>query len=247
MVERDDRQAIAGFYWDGAVDAGPEARLAGDVARHASVRRLRPGERVRLTDGKGALAFGAIVSVNAKELVVAVDRRRTVPPPIPLIVLAPVADRDRMMVAAEKCAELQVTAWQPVWFARSRSVSPRGEGEKFRDKVRARMISALEQSGAAWLPELRPELELDAAFQAVDAPLRILMDASGSPMADLDLRGPLAIAVGPEGGLESSEIDAARARGWSIASLAGVTLRFETAILAAVAVVRAQQLSTRSD
>jgi 16S rRNA (uracil1498-N3)-methyltransferase len=143
VVERHDRSPVAGFYWNGAAGAGDIVRLPEEVARHAHVRRLRAGARVRLADGRGTLAFGEATSVSAKEFVVSIADRRVVPAPIPLHVVVPVADRDRMLLAAEKCVELQATVWRPTYFARSRSVSPRGEGEKFREKVHARMVAAL--------------------------------------------------------------------------------------------------------
>ena len=247
MVERDDRASIAGFFWEDVASTDAEIRLTGEAAWHAQVKRLRPGAQVRLTDGRGTIALGDAVAVSAEELVVSVSRRIVVPRPTPLFVIPPVADRDRMLLAAEKSVELQATAWQPAYFSRSRSVSPRGEGEKFRDRVRARMISALEQSGAAWLPEARPETELEAALGATGMPLRLLLDAGGSPIGDLDLCGPVAIAIGPEGGLETTEIELVRSHGWTVVSIAAATLRFETAITAAIAIIRAQQLTRGSD
>jgi len=246
VVERDDRASIAGFYWEGSVGVGEEAHLDADTAHHAHVRRLRPGARVRLTDGRGQLLLGVAAAVSAKEFVVQISERVAVPAPIPLHVVAPVADRDRMLLAAEKCVELQATSWTPAFFARSRSVAQRGEGEKFREKTRARMISALEQSGGAWLPQVREETEFAMLLAAAAPPLRLLLEARGTPIGDLDVRGATTIAVGPEGGLEAAELEAAMSSGWRTVSLAASTLRFETALVAGVAVIRALQLSTRS-
>ena len=142
---------------------------------------------------------------------------------------------------AEKAVELGLTAWQPVSYHRSRSVSPRGEGEPFREKLRLRMISALEQSGGAWLPALLPDRAPDAARAAVGTQGGILLDQAGEPLAVLcaSLGAPRVIAVGPEGGLEPAERDAFVDAGWRLASLGGNVLRFETAGIAALAVVRA--------
>jgi 16S rRNA (uracil1498-N3)-methyltransferase len=137
------------------------------------------------------------------------------------------------------------TSWRPVYFARSRSVSPRGEGEKFREKLRARMQAALEQSGGAWLPDILEEAEAETALALVPATwCRIILDANGAPLAQHVRNEPTSLAVGPEGGLESRELSAARERGWLPASLASTTLRFETAIVASAAIVRALQLTS---
>jgi 16S rRNA (uracil1498-N3)-methyltransferase len=163
--------------------------------------------------------------------------------PAPLEVIVPVADRDRMLLAAEKCAELQVTAWRPAWFSRSRSVSPRGEGSRFRDKVVARMQAALEQSGGAWLPEVHPEASLPDALAAVSAPTRLVCDSSGTSLQGRISHEGIGLLVGPEGGFEPDELRGITAQGWVPVALASSVLRFETAIIAAVATVRALQFT----
>jgi hypothetical protein len=52
------------------------------------------------------------------------------------------------------------------------------------------------------------------------------------------LRFVLTSALGPEGGIEPEELDSLGSLGWRKARLASTTLRFETAGIAAVAVIR---------
>jgi 16S rRNA (uracil1498-N3)-methyltransferase len=131
--------------------------------------------------------------------------------------------------------------WRPVSYRRSRSVTPRGEGESFREKLKLRMISALEQSGGAWLPTLLPDETLDLALSAEHTGTRIVLDPAGEPFASVvPARGtPVAIALGPEGGLDADERSALAAVGWRSASLGRNVLRFETAAIAAIAIARA--------
>jgi len=75
---------------------------------------------------------------------------------------------------------------------------------------------------------------------------RIMLDASGEPLAGMNLMGPIGLAVGPEGGFEQEEIHSALAHGWRLASLGRSLLRFETAMVSAAAVIRAIQLTQRS-
>jgi 16S rRNA (uracil1498-N3)-methyltransferase len=49
------------------------------------------------------------------------------------------------------------------------------------------------------------------------------------------------VLLGPEGGLEEAETNALARAGWQRTRLAATTLRFETAGIAAVAIVRAWQ------
>ena len=240
-----EHHAVITLFHDGALSPG-ELPLADDVSQHARVRRVAAGDRVQLVNGRGSVADGTVAMLGKRTVTVNVDHVRDVPRPSPLAVVVPVADRDRMLLAAEKCVELQVTEWQPVWFARSRSVSPRGEGDRFREKTLARMRSALEQSGGAWLPDVKEEVEsADAWSTVMPGARRLLLIAEGQPIAQGISSGPTAIAVGPEGGLERAEIEAAERTGWITASLGSSTLRFETAVIAGAAVIRATQLTSR--
>jgi 16S rRNA (uracil1498-N3)-methyltransferase len=247
VVERDDRAAVASFVTAKPFVAGERLALDDGAAQHVRVRRLDVGSRVRLLDGAGLVGWGRLAEVGKRSVIVEVARVAGAPKPAPLEVIVPIADRDRMLLAAEKCVELQITGWRPAYFARSRSVSPRGEGEGFHEKVRARMRSALEQSGGSWLPEIHRAVEWAGAMDGIPvAWTRVLLDVGGVPLSTLAGGSPLAIAVGPEGGLEAQEKSAAEQRGWRIASIGGSTLRFETALIAGVAIVRALQPTARS-
>ena len=245
-MDRRHRATLATFFADESFVAGTSLTLPGDVARHIRVRRLREGEAMRLTNGRGAIGEAVLERLGKDHARVSIREVTDVPRPPHLTLLVPVADRERMLWLGEKSAELAVTSWQPVFFQRSASVSPRGEGEKFAEKLRARMIGAVEQSGGAWLPEITPELSLSEALvrYAENPASRLLLERGGVPLVD---QRPAAAAVllGPEGGIEVSE----RARivdehGWLPASLADTTLRFETAGVVAAGVLRA--LMTRA-
>lgn len=218
-----------------------EFALPEDAAHHVRVRRAQSHDPIRIVNGQGAVGLGSLMAVGKREVRAAIAQVERHDRPGALIALVPVADRDRMLWAAEKCVELQVTRWQPVLYERSKSVSPRGEGAKFLDKVRARMVAALEQSGGAWLPEVNAEIDAADAW-SIEAGCRLVFDRNGSPVARAVMGDTAAIAVGPEGGFEEKEIEDALRHGWSTVSLGPTTLRFETAIVAAAAVIRATQL-----
>jgi 16S rRNA (uracil1498-N3)-methyltransferase len=241
MVDRRVGSSLASFFVERVPVAGSRAVLGDAAARHARVRRLEAGDAVRLTDGAGAVALGELIRLDPRSGDVEVRTSEHVDRPARLSLVVPVADRDRMLWLAEKAGELAVTDWCPVLYARSRSVSPRGEGESFARKVRARMIGALQQSGGAWLPTLHGERTLDDVIPACQGARGFLLDAGGEPLPSFAPFDATAIAVGPEGGLESTELDQLLSSGWRSASLGGATLRFETAGVAAVAIVRATQ------
>lgn len=238
-MERGDRAPLATFYAPDLSQSAAEVALGESAAHHAGVRRLSVGNVVRLTNGGGAVGMATIRRLTKGEMVAAVGALEHLPR-LPLLeVLAPVADRDRMLWLAEKCAELGVSVWQPVMFSRSRSVAPRGEGEGFAAKIRARMVAALEQSGGAWLPEVRRELPLERALAGVTARARYVLDSAGGRIDPAGGAHGAAVVFGPEGGIEPSELEMLQASGWKPVALALTTLRFETAGIAAVAILRA--------
>ena len=245
-MERRHRAALATFFADERLVAGAPLTLPGEVARHVHVRRLREGDALRLTNGRGAIGDATLEQLARDSARVAIGDVVAVPRPRHIGLLVPVADRERMLWLAEKAAELAVASWQPVFFQRSASVSPRGEGEKFAEKVRARMIGAIEQSGGAWLPEIAHESSLaDTLVRQADTPrARFLLERGGRPLVD-QRPGDADLLLGPEGGIEATErtliVDE---HGWLPASLAETTLRFETAGVVAAGVLRA--LMTRA-
>jgi 16S rRNA (uracil1498-N3)-methyltransferase len=61
----------------------------------------------------------------------------------------------------------------------------------------------------------------------------------GAPLFEALACGvPLAFACGPEGGLGEDEVEQARARGWTVASLGAIALRTETVAAAVLGAVR---------
>lgn len=238
-MERADRAPVATFYVPGAWTARVE--LDDGAAHHAQVKRLVQGDRIRLSNGAGRRVVGTLDVMTKRRLdvAIAVDDIEHVAP-LPVIELwAPVADRERMLTLAEKAVELSASVWRPVVYRRSRSVTPRGDGAAFAEKTRLRMVNALEQCGAAWLPRQLPESDVVSALDSTDG--GILLDGQGDPFADVHSvtsSPPLRIALGPEGGIEPDERASFERAGWRLARLGDNVLRFETAGIAALAVAR---------
>ena len=241
---RNDRSSVATFYVDAPLVAGETVALGESAAHHAHVRRLAAGNSLRLTNGMGIRASAELVAAGRNGLAARVIETESVPRPAPIHLRAPIADRDRMLWLGEKAAELGITTWQTIRFRRSSSVSPRGEGEGFRSKLRARMIGAIEQSDGAWLPEILNDVEPGELQMPVGA-MGLVLDRCGSPIlsAIAAIRAGVAIVLGPEGGLEPDELELLTARGWHSVRLASTMLRFETAAIAAISIARAATLT----
>lgn len=236
-MERDDRPSIATFVSADPLVPG-SLSLGEDAAHHARVRRLELHAVVKIVDGAGGRATGRIVRIGRRDLVVDVGDVSMEAAAKPVHLVVPIADKERMLWLAEKCTELAATSWRPVLWRRSRSVTPRGEGMTFQGRVRARMAAALAQSGGAWMPVLYPDATVATAIAATPDGPRLLLDADGEPLSGRRLAAPVTIAVGPEGGIEADERAQMIAGGFRPFSIGDTILRFETAGIAALAVVR---------
>ena len=115
----------------------------------------------------------------------------------------------------------------------------------FQAKVRARMTSALIQSGGGWLPDIFPEATVERAVAAAPLGTRLLLAQDGEPISGVPLKAPITIALGPEGGVEPAERDAFIGAAFLPVKLAESTLRFETAGVAAVAIATASLALSR--
>ncbi|MBS3735253.1 MAG: 16S rRNA (uracil(1498)-N(3))-methyltransferase [Phycisphaerae bacterium] len=218
-------------------------------ARHAL--RLRDGEPVELFDGHGDAATGRLVLIGRKGARVAVDSRRTAPPPAPpgVELAFAVPKGKRLDWLLEKATELAAAALRPVHFARSVAgpshLSPAG-----RQRWRDRCVAAAKQAGVWHLPRVGEPVALDDYLAAVTAPRRLLgapeaLETVAGALAAGDTDADVALLIGPEGGLTDAESDAARAAGFTPVRLGGTTLRTETAAIALLAAVRAVSDASR--
>ena len=237
------------FVCADAFEAGQTITLGEDAAHHMRVLRLDAGQPVRLLDGRGGTGEGVLVRLGKRNASVQVRSAVQVEPPPAVHLLVPIADRERMLWLAEKATELSATSWRPVLWKRSRSVSPRGEGTVFQQKVSARMAAALEQSRGGWLPTVYPDATLERAIAASSDGVRFVLDGGGAPIARA-LSAAFAtaaaggipavtVAVGPEGGFDEAELSLLGAAGFRSVSLGRTVLRFETAAVAGLAGLRA--------
>lgn len=230
---------VARFYVDGSLDEGAAIALDEAEARHVRARRLDEGAEAELLNGRGVRAIGRIASAGKKAVVVHITSVVRVERPPTLHLFAPIADRERMLWLGEKATELGLTSWRAVRWQRSRSVSPRGEGEAFQTKLRLRMRSALTQSGNAWLPRVENDIDPQAVEAHAPPGRHYVLHQDGPSIVHSAFHAPVTIAVGPEGGFEEAELRRLVDGGWMPVSIGDATLRFETAGIAALAIARA--------
>ena len=223
----------------GTLVAGSTILLDEEERHHLRVRRAADGEPARALDGAGVLAEGRLVR-NGDGFGLVVERVREVAKPPLFALIVGAGDKERFGWLAEKSAELGVTDLIPLKTERTRSVAAGiREGHVLALQRRARQ--AIKQSGAPWAPRVIAPIDVRTAAAQGAGDFRWLADPTGEPPPALPPDAPLVVVVGPEGGLVPPEREAFLTAGFRRVRLAPGLLRFETAALAAAAVVASQR------
>jgi 16S rRNA (uracil1498-N3)-methyltransferase len=221
------------------VAVGSAVEVTGDEAHHAvAVRRLRPGERVVLTDGRGTSATGEVASTGKRVFTLTVADVRRVPrarPEVTVVQALPKGDRGEL--AVEVLTE--VGADRIVPWAASRSVAVwKGErAAKSHARWAATAREAAKQARRAWHPEVAPLATTAEVAELVRAaPLAVVLhEEASTPLASVDPPDDgFVVVVGPEGGLSPEELDAFAAAGARAVRLGSEVLRTSTAGVVAV-------------
>jgi 16S rRNA (uracil1498-N3)-methyltransferase len=210
---------------------GGEIVIAGDEAHYlARVVRVRAGERVTATDGRGATATLEVietgVSIRARVLDYARQERRAT---LELWCGAPEGDRADWLI--EKLGELGVATFVPVDFKRVRWE----RAEARRERWERLATAALRQSRSAWQLEVRPPVTLADALRGIGTTgARWICLPEGTPwVAPRRDEQPVhsVAAVGPSSGFGDEELKSLSEAGFAPVSLARSRLRTETAAI----------------
>ncbi|MEU5772159.1 16S rRNA (uracil(1498)-N(3))-methyltransferase [Streptomyces venezuelae] len=228
-------------------DAGGGGRyvLDGPEGRHAvSVKRLRAGEDVVLTDGAGRWAECVVVETEGKDrLIVHMDSVADEPEESPRITVVQALPKgDRGELAVETMTETGVDAVVP-WTASRCITQWKGErGLKALAKWRATAREAGKQSRRVRFPEVADAASTkQVAALLADADFAAVLHEEGSsdPLATAELpaAGHIVLVVGPEGGVSPEELAVFAESGAKPYRLGRSVLRTSTAGTAATALL----------
>ncbi|MES2645534.1 MAG: RsmE family RNA methyltransferase [Bacteroidota bacterium] len=202
----------------------------------AQVLRMKEGEQLNLTNGKGLLARMEITAATKKSCSVMLlesefsahhASRRTG------IAISPVKNSSRFEWFLEKATELGVSDIFPLLCTRT-------EREHFRfDRMNAICISAMLQSQQTWLPVLHQPIAFDELVVNSEIPLNNYTH-KWIAHCTVQKKQPLVtsltkamkdslILIGPEGDFTPEEITTATKNGYHPVALGDTRLRTETA------------------
>ncbi len=227
---------------------GQQAELPEAAVRHAQVRRVQPGDLLRLFDGQGCDWPAEVLEVGRKNIRVqlgapiAVALELRTETTLALVVPA----NERMDSLVEKATELGVTRIQPLMSERSVLRLAGERAQRRQAHWQAVAIAACEQCGRARVPEvatvlpLLPWLQALATVPVMDGSAGrwlLSLRADAQPLAALHSGSWASVVTlsGPEGGLSADEETAALAAGFCAVKLGPRVLRADTAPLAVLA------------
>jgi len=216
-----------------------QVRLTGLKAHKlVHVLRSRTGDALEVFDGAGAAFDASVVEVGEGLVVLALGPARRAPGLRPVTIVQALPKGDRLEWVLEKGTELGASAFWPVVSERT-VVKLSGREEVKRARWQRVVDEAARQCGRTEVPTVHaPGPLLEVARQLGGQVLVLDEEERTLRLSDAAGVGPLALVVGPEGGLARAEVAALVAGGAVTVSLGPAILRTETAALAALAVLR---------
>lgn len=229
------------FYTLSEYFAGNTVTLVGDEHHHATrACRVRTGEYITVTDGRGKRVVARITDIDAvkltAEIVEDVSGRGELP--VTIILALAAINPARFEAAVEKCTELGIRKILPVKAERCEKNAAGRLKQKRLEKI---ALSASKQSGRSWIPEITEPATLDDIIcnQAGGVVLAASQKASKTVhdvLETIRAADAITILVGPEGDFSDAEYDLLEGKAIPV-YLGGLTLRSETAAITAVAII----------
>ena len=234
------------FRYTEPLVAGQNVQLIGPEGHHAAaVRRMRVGEAIALTNGRGLKARGVVRAVAPKQLTVAVHSVDTFElPAVTFTLVQAVAKGDRDELAVQAATELgagKVVPWQA-----DRSISKwDGKEEKNRERWQQIVDEAAKQALRPWFPPVtQVQSSKSLATQIAESAGTFLVLDPTAVMSlnqvELSSAGEVALIVGPEGGITEAELALFETAGAKRVHLGSGILRTSTAGMAAISVLAAK-------
>lgn len=215
--------------------SGDYHSLSEEDSRHiARVLRLREGQQIHLTNGKGQLFLAELTDSNPRQVMVrTLELLEEVPPPPEIrLCVSPLKNPDRFEWMVEKAVEIGVTRITPLLC--SRTESPRVNLVRLQRIIQA----ALKQSRQYWAVQVDDKIRFSDLLLQKGSGSGFIAYCEERPAEHLVQSGvgriPAILLIGPEGDFSPEEVHQAIAAGFEPVSLGANRLRTETAALIAL-------------
>ena len=217
-------------------DINDNHQLTEHESQHCvKVMRMRGGDKLTVTDGKGYFYNCVLVQADAKLCIVNILGRYEIPSIKNFklhIAFSPTKQMDRNEWFVEKATEIGIDKFTPINSFHSERKSIKIE------RLQKIAISAIKQSQQSFLPDIEDQVNFNEFISRsfkLKKYIAHCYDKPKNPLAKLYKKGEDAlILVGPEGDFSEDEIDNAINNGFEPISLGHTRLRTETACLVAM-------------
>lgn len=211
-----------------------------DVGHISKVLRMSPGDAIIVCDGEGNDYDGEIAEITKTEVIVKIIRKYVcdAEPEVKVTLYQALPKQGKMEYIIQKTTELGVDRIIPVYTKRC-VVKPSDKTERW-GKV---ALSAAKQCGRGIVPQVLPTITFDDAisqFADYDCALMPYECEEDGRLKDiLSCKGykTIALFIGPEGGFDPMEVEAAVKSGAKTVTLGKRILRTETAASAVLPVI----------
>lgn len=225
------------FYEPELIDEATLFTLSIETHKHAiQVLRMKTGDAMHLTNGKGLMCRAIIQSADKKQSVVQIQsiqffEERSIKVSIGISLLK---NTNRLEWFLEKATELGISEIHLLQCHRT-------EKQHFRyDRLNGILIAAMLQSQQTWLPILHEPAPVIDLIKWATQHIKLIAhceDATKTPVHKVELNSNTLILIGPEGDFTTEEINLASERNFTAVSLGNTRLRTETAGVAAATVL----------
>lgn len=227
------------FFIDHHVPEQGIVDLQEETGKHViQVLRMKVGEKVQLTDGKGNLFTAEIVNDHKRspqvKVLSSVIRHQSTPEVT--IAISLIKNTSRFEWFLEKATEIGVNEIIPL-------ICERTERQHFRlDRMKSILVSAMLQSGQVWLPRLIEPVRFNNYLQQSHQPQKYIAHCLPEQrqllIHSFHKETDTIILIGPEGDFTQSEIGFAIQNNFIPVSLGETRLRTETAGIVALTLAK---------
>ncbi len=232
------------FLIDGSLVKNGSVILTGADAKHIStVLRLKAGDWIMLTDGKGGRFKAKIVISTPKQVEAKIVEDKSVATGKTLadMTLAiAIIKHDKFEWIIQKAVELGCSKFIP--FTSERTIPKLADASKKLKRWQKIADEAAKQCGTAIRPMIHTPVPFAGLFDATCDITQKILFFEGEAMQDLKTstlkHSNTLIIIGPEGGFAPGEVKAALEAGATSCSLGPLILRVETAAIAGLTLVQ---------
>ena len=228
------------------LQAQANVTVEGEAFHHlVHVLRTAVGEGLEVFNGEGQAFEATVSAIEAQTAVLTLGKARQQTATRHIYIVQGLPKGDKLETILQKATELGATAFLPVEMLRSVARISEGKEEKKTVRLQKIVEEASRQCGRADVPKVFPPCRLKEALALLPAGTRVWVLDETETHTPLSLAhrqaseaSPLAIVIGPEGGLDDKERAFLTQHGATRVSLGTRILRTETASLAALSVVQ---------